>query len=111
MHSLINVKEQHSSEVMFSEPNHHPKKYKTPQKGIRFTSSLCYLIFFFIQEIKKWSDISQKPKGSSDLNFHVETRVHASKIQSFQEKVRNFKLAASNTFKELLESSSCRLNA
>lgn len=54
--------------------------------------------------------MSKKSKSSSDLNFHGETEVHASKTHSFQEKVRNFKLAASNTFKELLESSSCRLN-
>lgn len=53
--------------------------------------------------------MSEKLKSSSDLNFHVKTEVHASKIHSFHEKVRNIKLAASNTFRELLESSSCRL--
>lgn len=57
-----------------------------------------------------WSEMSKKSKSSGDLNFHGETEVHASKTHSFQEKVRNFKLAASNTFKELLESSTCRLN-
>lgn len=52
LHSLTNVKEQHSSEVMFSAPNHHPKKYKTPQKDIRFTSSL-FNVFFLNSGNKK----------------------------------------------------------
>lgn len=55
--------------------------------------------------------MSQKSKSSSNLNFHAETEVHASTLQSFQEKLRNLKLAASNTLKDLLESSSYRLNA
>lgn len=50
LHSLTNVKEQHSPEIMFSVPNHHPKEYKTPQKDIRFTSSLFYLIFFLFRK-------------------------------------------------------------
>lgn len=60
LHSLINVKEWHSSEVMFSVPNHHPKKHKTPQKGIRFTSSPFYLIFFYAGNKKVVRNVREK---------------------------------------------------
>lgn len=50
-------------------------------------------------------------KSNGDSNFHMETDVCDPEAHSFQDKVRNFKLAAINTIKELLESfRSCRVN-
>lgn len=39
--------------------------------------------------------MSEKSRSNGHLNFHVETDVHAPEAHSFQDKARNFKLAAS----------------
>lgn len=43
-----------------------------------------------MKEIKKWLEMLEKSKSSSDLNFNVETEVHTLKNHSLQEKARNF---------------------
>lgn len=57
----------------------------TTKKSIRFTSSLFYLIFF-TQEIKKWSEMSEKSKSSSDLKFNVEIEGMPQKTTAFNKK-------------------------